>query len=618
MRRLIPLPLTVLLLVPASASAFTFSSTVTTPASGTRLVFDHSSPPHLTIAGTANSVGTVDLECVHGSIGSTNVTATLLAGSVPVSSGTFTASNVAWPNDDLCDVVAVQSGTNPTTDADLAGATGALVYSAISFPRTTGGKIYDFDVDASSTLAYSQLESFGTNPLEYQEPLDAYRYGPLIHDAGAQLAFQDPSSSTAAPGLRIDGRPAYTTAAIGYNGALNGLAGWNGLALSVTDDSGTFHVVSHEDTFDCMGGSAPDAFPPTASSCGGFTSSGVSVVDDERIPGDGRTVIQNLTYTSNDGKSHTVAPVLSDLTEVAREWLFPGTADFLPYTTGQSPSTVAPGPATIRNRVGGDASQGFGAITYVRQPADEVFTKPGWQVTQHYPPVTVPAGGSARFEFVYAIDPTSAGLDALVAANQALIGAPPAIAVTSATSTTTAAYALTGTVNAPERLSGLTVDGQPVATASDGSFSVPRTLAAGATTFTLAASDELGRTTTTPFTVTLSTPPPASPLAVRFGRRGKPRLKGRVVTTGLTATCPGTGPSCSIAATATSARRQAGRGSANARAGATVAIKLKLTAKALATLRRRHTLRLALKLSGRRSGAATTTARRTVTLKLRR
>lgn len=618
MRRFIPLPFAVLLLVPAGASAFTFTSTVTSPASGTRLVFDHASPPHLTVSGTTNSVGPVDLECVRGTAGSTGVFATLLAGSVPVSSGTFTANDVAWPTNDLCDVFAVEAGTNPTTEADLAGATGALVYSAISFPRTTGGKLFDFDVDLSSTQAYDQLESFGGYPMEYQAPIDTFKYAPFVLDGGAVLLNHDPSASTPTPSLLIDGLPAYSTAYIGYS-SLNALGGWNALAFSVTDDSGTFHVVSHEDTFDCSGGTAPDAFPPNTTSCGGFANTGVGVVADERVPGDGRTVIQNITYTSDDGKSHTIAPALNDITEVARDWLFPGTADFLPYATGQSPSTIAPGPATIRNRVSGDASQGFGAITYVRQPVNEVFTLPGSQFTEHYQPITVPAGGSVRFEFVYSIDTTSAGLDGLVAADQALIGAPPATTVTSPASTTNAAYTLTGNVNAPERLNGFTVNDQPAAVGSDGSFSVPETLAAGANTFTLKASDELGRTTTTPFTVTLGSPPAgAPPKSVRFARRGKLRVKGLVVTTGLTATCPGTGPSCSISVTATSARKPAGKGSVTVKAGATVAIRLKLTKKAAALLKRRHRIKLALKLSGRRSGAATTTARRTITLKVRR
>jgi hypothetical protein len=617
MRRLVLVPLLALLLTPTAAQAF-FSSTITSPAPGTRLVFDHASPPTVHFAGTA-STSSVDLKCVTGSAGSTSVFTVPIANNIAVAmDGTF-STDAVMPFTDLCDVYAVVSGTNPTSDSDLTNLNGALVYSAISLTRLTGGKVYDFDVDLSSTRGYDKFESFGDYPMEYQEPVDTFRYGPFIHDGGAVLLNQDPSAPSPSPSLRIDGRPAYSTSFIGYS-PLKALGGWNGLAFSVTDDSGTFHVVSHEDTFDCAGGTAPDAFPPDATSCGGFKSTGVGVVADERVPGDGRTVVQNITYTSNDGMSHTVAPVLSDITEVAREWLFPGTADFLPYTTGQSPSTIAAGPATIRDRVGGDASQGFGAITYVRQPADEVFTQPGWQFTQHYQPITVPAGGSARLEFIYSEDPTSAGLDALVAADAALIGAPPSITLTSPASASAANYTLAGTVNAPETLNAFTINGQPAPVASDGSFSVPETLATGANAYTLAATDQLGRTTTTPFSVTLSSPPPppSHPLSVRFGKAGKPKVKGRVVTTGATATCPGAGPSCSIGARVALKKRLAGRGAATVKAGATVKIKLKLTTKVAKLLKRKHRLRVKLTLTGRRTGAATTTAHRTLKLSRRR
>src|SRR3954447_2652433 len=61
MRRLTLLPLLLSLLSPAAASAFT--STITAPAAGTRLVFEHASPPTVHFAGTADS-NPVDLRCV--------------------------------------------------------------------------------------------------------------------------------------------------------------------------------------------------------------------------------------------------------------------------------------------------------------------------------------------------------------------------------------------------------------------------------------------------------------------------------------------------------------------------------------------------------------------------
>ena len=617
MRRLVLVPLAALLVAPTAAQAF-FSSTITSPAPGTRLVFDHGSPPTVHFAGTASTT-LVDLKCVTSTAGSTSVFTTPIANNVAVAmDGTF-STDATMPSNDLCDVYAVVAGTNPATNTDLNGLSGALLYSAISFPVSTSGKLYDFDVDASSTKGYDQLESFGDYSMEYQIPINMHEYGPFVLDGGAALFDQDPTSTTPAPSLRIDGRPAYTTSYIGWN-SLGGLPGWNALSFAVADESGTFHVTSHEGTYDCAGGSAPDAFPPTSTSCGGFASTGVAVTSDERIPGDGRTVIQNLTLTSVDHQSHTFVPVLNDVTEVARDWLFPGTPGFQSYGTGDPVSPVPAGPATIRNRVTADPSKDFGAITYVRQPTDEIFTQPGWQFTQHYAPITIPADGSARFEFIYSIATTSDGLDALIAANEASIGGPPAITVTSPASASAAAYTLTGAVNAPEALNAFTINGHVVTVASNGGFSAPETLTTGANAFTLAGTDELGRTTSTPFTVTLSSspPPPSSPLGVRFAKTGKPKVKGRVVTTGETAACAGAGPSCSIAARVTLKNKLAGKGAATIRAAATAKIKLKLTKNAAKLLKRKHKLRLKLTLTGKRAGAATATARQTLKLSRRR
>jgi len=106
--------------------------------------------------------------------------------------------------------------------------------------------------------------------------------------------------------------------------------------------------------------------------------------------------------------------------------------------------------------------------------------------------------------------------------------------------------------------------------------------------------------------------------AVVFGKSGKPKLKGRVLTTGYTASCPGTGPSCSITAAATIGRKKAGSGKATVNAGAKATIKVKLSKAAANQLKRKHKLKLSLKLTGKRTGAATTTTKRTLALKKKR
>ena len=101
-----------------------------------------------------------------------------------------------------------------------------------------------------------------------------------------------------------------------------------------------------------------------------------------------------------------------------------------------------------------------------------------------------------------------------------------------------------------------------------------------------------------------------------FGKKGKVKLKGRALTTALTASCPGAGPDCSITAVATSGRKKAGSGKATVKANATAGLKIKLSKAGVKLLKRKH--KLTLKLSGKRTGASTTSATRTVTLKARR
>jgi Glucodextranase, domain B len=313
--------------------------------------------------------------------------------------------------------------------------------------------------------------------------------------------------------------------------------------------------------------------------------------------------------------------VLDQSTVDPRQWFFPGTAGFQGYSTNDSPSVVAPGVATIRNQLNAPNPEsilkGVGGITYTTTPSAEQFVTNGDVFVQKYTNLSIPAGGTTRLEFIYTMDDTAAHLDTRIGSAESSFGASPAITVTSPDKATAAAYTLSGTVTAPEGLNGLTVNNAPVAVATNGSFSVPETLANGANAFTLAATDELGRTTTTPFSVTLSTgPPPGNVAAVVFGRKGKVTLKGRTLTTALTASCPGTGPDCSITAVATSGRKKAGSAKATVKANATAGLKIKLTKAGAKLLKRKH--KLTLKLTGKRNGAANSSVTSTVKLKTKK
>jgi hypothetical protein len=627
MRRYVLLPLTVLLLVPAIASAATTAVTSVAVNGNSRFIVDLANPPMVDITGTADvSVTSVNLSCVSSQAGG-GFSAVNLANNVPVTGGSFSAE-VPWPSQGVCEVFATETGTSLNSNADLTGLTGKKVYPAYTDFSSASGKTYDYFVLTEGSGAEVGFDSFGDCTMDSAQLVQLHEYDGQPFDCNGYVEAIDQAAGVSTPSIVVDGHPAYPPYYIGSQG-LDALPGWSDVTFGVSDEGGAWHVVSHEGIYRC---SNSDAFPP--SSCTGFTSTGVRLDVDEQLSPDARTIVQKLRFVSEDLQQHELSVVLNQTSRFSRQWFFPGTAGFLDYGLGAAPSVMAPAVATIRNRESGsidpDITTGFGAITYGATPASEPFWNAGRYFDQRYPTLVIPAGKAARVEFIYNMAAGSLELDSPVAAAEASIGAPPAISVTSPASASAAAYTLTGTVNAPEALNAFTVNSQAVSVASDGTFSMPATLAAGANAFTLRATDELGRTATTPFNVTLnaSTPPPpttnTAPARVRFGSSGKLTLKGRSLTTGSTAACPSPGPDCTVAARATAAAHKTAKlivvskRSVTVKSGATVKIKLMLSKPAAKLLKRAHKLKVTLVLTGKRTGAPTATAKRTLKLSRRR
>jgi hypothetical protein len=623
MRRHVMVLITVLLLVPSTASAVTTAVTSATVNGASRFIVDLSNPPTAHFTGTAD-VASVDLYCVSSSAG-LGFNAISIANDVAVTSGAF-ATDAAWTGQGVCEAFAVPHGATITTNSDLTGLTALKVYPAYYGFSQASGKTFDYFVAAEGSGAEDGFESFGDLGMEYALLVQMHEYDGQPFDGNGYVESIDQAAGGNTPSMIVDNHPAYPPFYI-FVAGLDSLPGWSDVLFSVADDAGGWRVTSHEGIYRCANS---DAFPPAT--CTGFISTGVQVDLDEQLSPDARTIVQKLRFVSIDGHAHQVSAVLNQSSRFTREWSFPGAGDFQDYPLDSAPSSIAPAVATIRNRVSGsadpDIANGWGAITYAPAPSSEVFWNAGRYFVQRYPSLTVPAGKAVRVEFIYNVAPGLSSLNGQVAAAEAAIGAPPAITVTSPASSGTTAYTLTGTVNAPELLNAFSVNDQPVSVAGDGSFSVPETLAAGANQLTLKATDELTRTTTTPFTVTLGSgqqqqqqPPPGNaPLSVAFGRSGKLRLSGRALATGSTASCPGAGPDCSIAAKATANIRQTAKvlvvakRSLTVRAGAIASLKITLSRAAAKILKRKHKLTLVLTLTGRRTGAQTTTAKRTIRL----
>ena len=100
MRRHVMCLITVLLLVPSTASAVAASVTGVTAGGISRFIVDVSNPPMVHFTGTAD-VASVDLKCVSSQAGG-GFSALTIADNVTVTSNAF-ATDAAWPSEGLCE-----------------------------------------------------------------------------------------------------------------------------------------------------------------------------------------------------------------------------------------------------------------------------------------------------------------------------------------------------------------------------------------------------------------------------------------------------------------------------------------------------------------------------------
>jgi hypothetical protein len=611
-----------LVLAPATARAVGPASTaITTPGADARIVVGPFSVPTVRVEGTANSIPAVDIVCAWiDQYGHTNFSHAGGAGDnlVVDGNGAFAADVPAPVVEQPCRLLAISHGTTPATLDDVAYASGPRLLSAFASIDSADGKLFDYNAALSGTQAAFTFGSLGACPVGSSYLIDGItRNGDAFGCNGS--AFEADPADAARPGTLVDGRPVHTATTLPkFAGAVS----WTPLTLSLSDDGTRFSLHSTERLWRCATGTDPDAFPTDSGKCGDVASAGVRVDIDEVESPDGKAATQRLRFASDDGRQHSLSILLTQgFSAFTREFQFPGQSGFTTYSQGAAPEQIAPAPASIVTRVPGrpdpDPANPFAAITYAATPDAEVFSVASETFTMHYQR-TIPAGKAIRLDFTYTQAAGSAELATLRTAAESAISAPPAIAFTSPSAVSTAQASVTGKVTSPEPLNAVTVNDAPVTLAADGTFSVPATLAPNSpTAFTVRATDELDRTTTATQTVTF-TPPPA-PATV--GRLGKAKLRGRVLTTGWTVRCPGAGPDCSGVASATAsvprtARTiKAGRRAFTIKAGASARVRLTLSRKAFTALKRRHRLRLALKLVVKRAGAADLNARRSVRLK---
>src|SRR5690242_17951916 len=154
MRRYVMCLITVLLLVPSTASAIT--TAVTDPPTGTRFFVDGSNRPTIHIAGTSDVIsGQVDLKCVSGQGNVSGIGTNPLGVASTDGSGNW-AADVVWPSNGtgLCEIFAVAHNTIPMFNSDLNGLTGSKVYPGWLDLSTYNGQAYDYYASMNATGAY--------------------------------------------------------------------------------------------------------------------------------------------------------------------------------------------------------------------------------------------------------------------------------------------------------------------------------------------------------------------------------------------------------------------------------------------------------------------------------
>ena len=304
-------------------------------------------------------------------------------------------------------------------------------------------------------------------------------------------------------------------------------------ALEVTDtfDPATGLTRIHET--DPLVKCAPDpaSFPPTASSCSSFVSTGVSLLRTWETADSGQLVNLTDSWTSTDGEGHSVVALYDDRLHsgvpAAAGLLFPGSSSFSDYPVGAT-VTLPPGPGSIYYTqdtsipAAGDGRHPYVAISYDSAPNGPVSVTyddmGGSNVTDFVMPYrrTIPPGGA--FTMRMGFDQAFALGDAQTRAAEAVAAYSPWVSIASPTNRAVLAsstLSVSGEAGGDGALPAVTVDGAPVTVSSDGTWSTTLTLAPGSNTIAATATGEAGLASTRTVTIVYRPPtPPAEPQPV--------------------------------------------------------------------------------------------------------
>ena len=546
-----------LAVVPAAAQATVTGSDITTwtslnPATSNDpyLISFDNNPTTLTVSGTATATNgdRVDVVCYFGSSG--NLQDAVLESGVTVTNSKFTASNQHLQNiaGHACRLRAVPTGAEGSSDnsdfagPDVAVSEAALPVATIGGTGLNNGTPYNDYVNDVTFTGYAAWGSPGITPATnevgcggpFAAPIDSdFDVGNFAIDCMGSLLSNDLNAFGGRSEVQIDGHNAYDPgsaqalfAAAGGHAASQNLPGFPNTAPNTITDhvtwdptTGLLSSQSDESWVECNG---PNEQIQTFLTCPSFVDSGVKLDRDITTSDGGRVVTMTDTWSSTDGKAHSLDLLYDDyngLFGVAtgdRGYQFPGQtgfSEFGPGTDVPGPST-APGSILVRTNVtapDGSPNEAVGAITFGTTPSEFRFVSNN-EFEEHNV-VVVPAGGTASLRYVYSVGYSVSDVSQLALAAQDRFE-PPSVVIGSPTSGTTASTAtttLSGIASAGSGIQSLVVDGQSVPVASDGAWSTEVPLSSGTNMITAVATDAAGATAQAQVAVAYSPPPPPPP-----------------------------------------------------------------------------------------------------------
>ena len=543
------------------------SSDTGTPANNPYLI-SYDNPPNattLTVRGTAPGAADgdlVDIVCFYGGTSQFKI----LQSRLRVNGGTNPPSfSTGQPAPELrtiaghaCRLRAVPaSGEGPATDiGDFAGPEVAVSEAALPAATISGGtnvnkayNVYLNDVTFSGFAVWSAAGTPGGTLTPFAcggpdiAPIDAgFDIGNSAIDCAGSLLGDDLGAWGGRSEVQVDGRNAYDAAAAqaliprtsGDNGSQD-LLGFPSLATTATWDpaTGLMSTSSDEGFAECTGA---DPYKPTLIvQCPTFESSGVQLERTITTSDGGRVATMIDTWSSTDGRVHTVDLLYDDFVGVSGDPTgdeFPGQTGFTGYGPGAAVGgpSGAPGSVLVRTNVtapDGDPNEAAGAVTFGTAPSGYHFASNN-EFEEHQV-LVVPAGGDASLSYIYSVGYSVADVRALALAAQdrfrgpsIVIGSPP-----TGTTVSTPTVTVSGLTSAGSGITSLVVGGQSVPVGPTGAWTAQVPLNPGTNTITAVATDGAGATAQVQLAVTYN-PPPAPPPPARCK---VPKTKGMKLAT---------------------------------------------------------------------------------------